>query len=269
MTHRVWPVLVLAVALAAEETEPPLPESSAAEAHDEVQQRASWLEILHTAADCAEYATSPAKCLKADHWSYRMAGETFTLAEPPAGATGYVPLSEGFTKHIAALGKQTDDPERPGLSTMEVILYTHKQTPARMVVDGFITSAMAGRVWRLYVACSTGLVPLTLPIDRGVMPVVPREGTALEVRVAIFIDPVTKGTRYQVEKDPAPTAEDLEKALKKNYDHLKERFPTVAFPLILEAAPNAPFQAIVDVVTTARGIGYEKVQLAVPGGRER
>ncbi|MEK7867373.1 MAG: biopolymer transporter ExbD [Planctomycetota bacterium] len=250
---------------AAAAEEPPLPESTAAQTLDEVQQRASWLEIFHSAADCAEYASSPSKCLKADHWTYRMGEETFALAEPPAGATGYVPLSEGFTKHIAALGKQTDDPERPGLSTTEIILYTHKQTPARLLVDGFITSAMAGRVWRLYVACSTGLLPLTLPIDRGVMPAVPREGTALEVRVAIFLDPATKGTRYQVEKDAAPTSEELEKALKKSYDHLKERFPSVSFPLILEAAPTAPFQAIVDVVTTARAIGYEKVQLAVPG----
>lgn len=265
MTKPAWLALVLAAVLYAEGEEPPLPESAAAQAFEEIQQRASWLEILHTAADCAEYAASPAKCLQADHWSYRMGEETFSLSEPPAEARGYVPLSEGFTKHIAALGKQTDDPERPGLSTTEVILYTHKLTPARLVVDGFITCAMAGRVWRLYVACSTGLLPLTLPIDRGVMPAVPREGTALEVRVAIFVDPATKETRFQVEKDAAPKPEDLETALKKNYDHLKERFPTVSFPLILEAAPTAPFQAIVDVVTAARAIGYEKVQLAVPG----
>jgi len=265
VTKPAWLALALAAVLFAEEAEPPLPESAAAQAMEDVQQRASWLEIVHVAADCAEYATLPTKCLKVDHWNYRMAGETFALADPPAGVAGYVPLSEGFTMHIAALGKQTDDPERPGLSTTEVILYTHKQTPARLVVDGFITSAMAGRVWRLYVACSTGLLPLTLPIDRGVMPAVPREGTALEVRVAIFPDPVTKETRFQVEKDAAPDAEALGKALKKSYDHLKERFPTVAFPLILEAAPTVPFQAIVDVVTAARAIGYEKVQLAVPG----
>ncbi len=265
MIRRAWLPLALSLLLAADDAEPPLPESSAAQTLEDVQQRAQWLEILHTAADCPEFAALPTKCLKADHWSYRMGAETFPLSEPPAGSKGYVPLSEGYTRHLDALWKQTEDPERKGLSTMEVILYTHKQTAARLVVDGFITSAMVGHVWRLYVACDTGLLPLTLPIDRGVMPVDPKEGTALEVRVAIFPDPATGQTRYQVERDPAPTTEDLGKALKKNYDHLKERFPTVAFPLILEAAPTTPLQAIVDVVTAARGIGYEKVQLAVPG----
>lgn len=265
MTRRLWLPLVLSLLLLAEDAEPPLPDSAAAEELGEVQKRAQWLEILHTASECEEYAKAPTKCVKVDHWTYRMGADTFSLSDPPAGATGYVPLSEGFTRHIAALGKQTEDPERPGLSTMEVILYSHKQTAARFIVDGFISTAMAGRVWRMYVACQTGLLPLTLPIDRGVMPAVPREGTALEVRVAIFPDPATGQPRFQVEKDPASGSEDLAKALKKNYDHLKERFPTVSFPLILEAAPTTPLQAIVDVVTAARGIGYEKVQLAVPG----
>ncbi len=260
--------LLLAALACAEEVGPPLPESASAAEMADVQKRARWLEIVHVGEACANFTASPAKCQEPSHWAYKMGEQTFSLTQPDAADPkdrGYQPLSKSYTEHMVQVGKSTEDPERKGLSTMEVVLYADYRTPAKIVVDAFVTTAMAGGVWKMYVACSTGLLPVFLPIDRGVMPSVSREGTALEVRVLVRLEPTTHLPQFGVGEKPANSTGELEKQLTDAFAHLKERFPTVSFPLIVESTSEVPLQSLIDAITTGRKVGFQNVQLAVPG----
>lgn len=268
MTRFACLVLLLAAGACAEDVGPPLPESASASDLAEVQKRAQWLEIVHVGEACANYTASPAKCMEPSHWAYKMGEQTFSLTQPEAADPKdprYQPLSKSYAEHMIQVGKSSEDSERKGLSTTEVVLYADHRTPAKIVVDGFVTTAMAGGVWKMYVACSTGLLPVFLPIDRGVMPSVSREGTALEVRVLVRLNPATHDPQFGVGDKPADSTGELEKQLTEAFAHLKERFPTVSFPLIVESTSEVPLQSLVDAITTGRKVGFQNVQLAVPG----
>jgi biopolymer transport protein ExbD len=225
--------------------------------------------LRHAAPTDAKCIKDAATCDAAAHWLVELRTAA-RRADPKPMTLAMSQLAELEKELRTAAAPNAKKVGEATISESILLIRVPAQTPYRVVQSLLGTAATSGLHWIEFAVTSAGAaatercLPIALPVNDGTAKVVEEDAKTelLEIRIALMMDRETGQVRRSFGKNVLRNDEHLRGLLRAAGTDLV-RLGLNDTEVIIDAASDVPWQAVVDVIDAIRGTGVKDLQFDV------